>query len=89
MLIASFCLGDTLLTLVKVQSLDSKDELQESFSLTCKDIATDKSFTKVYAGENEAILSFAAILASDDADFKEMAKALADLRDSPMYKFLP
>lgn len=93
MLIATFCLGDTLATVVKTTSplADQHGEFATSYKLTVSDTASDRlPFTKVYTAEQDAMMAFAAFIASDELPgFPNVAKALADLRDSPMHKFMP
>lgn len=95
MLIATFCLGDTLITLCRATSLDRpSDRMADTFNLTFSDIATDKlPYTYVIPGdrENDAMLTFAAAIAADEHTQMtgDMARLLSELYNSPAIKFLP
>jgi hypothetical protein len=88
MLIGTVCCGDTLVTLTKVFPLETKEK--STYNLTFTDMPTDKTYTKSYTGENDAMTAFAAwIIADQEAPFAEVTSALKELRDSPAQKYMP
>lgn len=64
-LIATVCVGDTLVTLTRVLPLTRDDDLIQSYNLTFTDLPTDKRYTKSIIGENLALQTFAAWIMAD------------------------
>lgn len=93
MLIACASVGDGLVTLTMVTPLTSSSEEQitgRSYNLTFTDLPTDRYYTHVIVGENDALHAFAAwIVADDGPGFPTVQKMLDQLRNSPAYKHLP
>lgn len=88
MLIATICIGDSLVTLVRVVPLI--EETESTFNLSHTDIPTDKVYTYSIVGENNAMLALAAwIVADESPPYESLTQAMADLRNSPMHKFMP
>jgi hypothetical protein len=85
MLIASFCLGDLLVTLVKSIPLNKNNK--QSFNLNITDIATDEQYTHVIDNENAAVYYFAAFLVSDSP--KDIVDYVMTLRNTSASRFMP
>jgi len=84
MLIATFALGDMVTTLVKRNRLSADDE--DMYHLTQVDTVTDKTYTKVYTGENDAVRAFCAAIVCDEPDLSQVAASL--YADPAMKPFL-
>lgn len=85
MLIASFSLGDMLTTLTKRAALSRDDT--DCYHLTNTDMVTDKTYTKVYVGENDAVRAFCAAVCADEPDLTASCEVLR--ADPAMQPFLP
>lgn len=85
-------LGDTMVTMHKVQSLDPHEppETQFTYELRFLDLPTSTTEVIVCSSENDAVLMFAAWLTADEPDFdftpfiERLYKAIRSSR-----KFLP
>ncbi len=87
MLIATLSVGDALITLVGVVPLAKEDMGNVTYNLTFTDIPTDKSYTKSYVSENDALHAIAAWIAADDGEgFPTIKRVLNDLRNDPAMK---
>jgi len=84
MLIATFALGDMVSTLVVRHKLSDDD--MDVYHLTSTDSVTDKTYTKVYNSENDAVRAFCAAIVSDEPDLTIMAASL--YADPAMTPFL-
>jgi len=85
MIIGTFGLGDLITTLVK-RSKVGQDDI-DTYILTSTDIATGKTYSKSFVGENDAARAFCAAIAADEPD---LTKDCAELRADPaMQPFLP
>lgn len=91
-LIAMVCVGDTLITLVKVIPLDV-EEIRAggaTYNLTFTDIPTERRYTKSITEENQAMQALAAWIAADDPE-KNLKVGLKTLKLDPaiMKYFMP
>lgn len=84
MLIATFALGDMVTTLVMRNRLSADDK--DMYHLTSTDNVTDKTYTKVYLHENEAVRAFCAAIVCDEPDLSSEAERL--YADPAMKPFL-
>lgn len=84
-LIASFALGDLVTTLVKRMRLSADD--MDCYHLILIDLVTDKTYTKVYIGENDAVRAFCAAISADEPDLTKDCEILR--ADPAMQPFLP
>ena len=100
MLIATCCIGDSLVTLTKpvplrakgVTSAEFADEVMTAdfYNLTFTDLPTDKRVTVVICGENDAMLAFAAWIAADEPPgFPNVERMRQVLRTGPAKNELP
>ena len=85
MLIASISIGDSLLTLTAIQSLDKTADPQITYNLTHTDLPTDKSVTLSFTGENDAVRAFCAWIASDEPN---LSRDEAILRNTSFGKWM-
>jgi hypothetical protein len=70
MVIAQFCTGDSLVTLVKVISLDPADGVRWQF--IHRDLPSGETTVMVFTRENTAAMTFAAWIASDYENLGEL-----------------
>ena len=85
MLIGSFALGDLVTTLVRRAKASRDDE--DCYLLTSTDTVTDKTYVKVYMGENDAVRAFCAAISADEPDLTRDCEILRN--DPAMQPFLP
>lgn len=87
MIIGTFCLGDTLVTLTRITSLDVTQEA--TFNLSVTDLPTEGDLPHVtfsFTGENDAALAFAAFIAADEPNLTARAE---QLRNTAMRRLMP
>lgn len=93
--LASACLGDMLLQLVRVTTIIGGRETSHDYQLRFEDLAQGDApaappYTHSYGNrENDAILGFAAVLCADCEDLGDIQKYLDELKDSPAHRHLP
>lgn len=85
MLIGTFSLGDLVTTLTARMPLTADDSV--SYILTSTDLVTDKTYSKVYMGENDAARAFCAAISADEPDLTKDCEVLR--ADPAMKPFLP
>lgn len=89
-MIASFALGDHVATLYETTGLTNPHE--RFHVLKVVDSTTGNRYShSIPDGEQAAVLAFVAWIISDSdpaQGFPDLAKALMELRDSPMHKFM-
>lgn len=82
MLISSFSCGDSVITLTAVQPKSADDVIM--YHLMFLDQFNEKTYTKVYTGENIAIRAFCAAIVCDEPDLTIDESTLrADPNTSP------
>lgn len=84
MLIATFALGNMVTILVKLARFSNDDH--DMYHLTSTNTVTDKTYTKVYTGENEAVRAFCATIVCDEPDLSLIVNTL--YADPAMKPFL-
>jgi len=75
-IISTFSCGDHMIVLSDRQPLSADDKI--TYNLTMTDAVTDKTYTKVYLYENNAIRAFCALIVSDEPDLSMDHKALEE-----------
>jgi hypothetical protein len=72
-------LGDTVVMMVKSQSLDKADPIPFHYTLVFRDMPTGQTAEISYEGENDAVQAFAAWLVADEFDVGFLDKIREDL----------
>ncbi len=89
--IITICIGDTLVTATRHQSLDNNDDMPHHYTLMFTDLPTGFHFDISYTGENDLMLAVAAWIAADEGDdwFNRHLSALMLRLEGSQSKFMP